>query len=182
MELFWTQITDAQPVRRFSERVPNLFCATSFSKSFGLYGERVGALSVLCTDAAEAARVRSQLKIVARTNYSNPPTHGAQLVATVFADPELRADWEAELGEMRMRIKQMRAALRAGLEAAGITDMGFVTDQVGMFSYTGLGAEQMGRLREQFGIYGTDAGRICVAALNDRNVDHVAAAIAAVRA
>ena len=172
---------DAHVVRRFAERVTNMFCSTSFSKSFGLYGERVGALSVLCADAAEAARVRSQLKIVARTNYSNPPTHGAQLVATVFADDQLKADWVAELGEMRDRIKQMRGALSAGLQAAGVDDMGFVTEQVGMFSYTGLTTEQMVRLREEFGIYGTDAGRICVAALNTNNVDYVAQAIAAVR-
>ena len=172
---------DAAVVRRAAERVPNLLVSSSFSKTFGLYGERVGALSVLCETADVAARVRSQLKIVIRTNYSNPPTHGARLVATVFADEGLRADWIAELGEMRDRIKQMRIALLAGLQAAGVDDMGFVTEQLGMFSYTGLTAGQMQRLRSEFGIYGTDAGRICVAALNTRNVDRVAASIAAVR-
>ncbi len=172
---------DAWVVRAFAERIGSFLAATSFSKSFGLYGERVGALSIVCASAEEAARVRSQIKIVVRTNYSNPPTHGAQLVATVLADPELRQMWVDELGGMRDRIKGMRQALVAGLEAAGVDDMGFIAEQVGMFSYSGLTAEQMGRLREEFGVYGTDAGRICVAALNPGNVEHVAQAIASVR-
>ncbi len=155
--------------------------STSFSKSFSLYGERVGALSVLCADKAEADRVLSQLKIVIRTNYSNPPTHGGAVVAAVLNNPELRALWEKELGEMRVRIKAMRQKLVDGLKAAGVKqDMGFITDQIGMFSYSGLTKDQMVRLRSEFGVYGTDTGRMCVAALNGKNIDHVCKAIAAV--
>jgi aromatic-amino-acid transaminase len=155
--------------------------ATSFSKSFSLYGERVGALSVVCPTQEEAGRVLSQLKRVIRSNYSNPPTHGAQVVATVLNTPKLRAVWEEELAGMRTRIKEMRLALRSRLEAAGLKqDFSFITDQKGMFSYTGLGKEQMLRLRNEFGIYGVDSGRICVAALNHRNLDSVVRAIAKV--
>ncbi|WOQ17164.1 amino acid aminotransferase [Raineyella sp. W15-4] len=172
---------DAQVVRRFAAAGLSFVCSTSFSKSFSLYGERDGALSVVCGDADEAKRVLSQLKPVVRTLYSNPPTHGAKIVATVLGDPELRARWEVELAEMRDRIKEMRAALVAGLQAAGVTDdVSFITDQVGMFSYSGLSKDQMVRLREEFHVYGTDKGRICVAALNPGNIDHVATAIAAV--
>jgi aromatic-amino-acid transaminase len=159
----------------------DFFVSTSFSKSFSLYGERVGALSVLCADKDEAARVLSQLKIMIRTNYSNPPTHGAQVVATVLNTPELRAQWERELAGMRTRIKQMRHALVAKLKAAGAKqDFAFIVDQVGMFSYSGLSKQQMERLRSDFGVYGVDSGRICVAALNDKNIDYVAKAIASV--
>jgi aromatic-amino-acid transaminase len=159
----------------------DFFVSTSFSKSFSLYGERVGALSVVCSDKDEAARVLSQLKIMIRTNYSNPPTHGAQVVATVLGTPELRAQWEQELAGMRTRIKQMRHALVDKLKAAGVKqDFGFIADQVGMFSYSGLNKDQMQRLRSDFGVYGVDSGRICVAALNGKNIDYVAKAIAAV--
>ena len=172
---------DGAVVRRFADAVDTLFVSTSFSKSFSLYGERVGALSILCTDAAEAKRVLSQLKIVIRTNYSNPPTHGALLAATVLGDVELRAQWEAELGEMRDRIKEMRSALVEGLKEAGVAqDFSHITKQVGMFSFSGLTKDQMVRLRSEFGVYGTDTGRICVAALNPNNIGHVAASIAAV--
>ena len=157
------------------------FVATSFSKSFSLYGERVGALSVLCENKEEADRVMSQLKIVIRTNYSNPPTHGGAIVATVLGTPELRAQWEKELGEMRARIKAMRHWLLEGLKAAGVKqDMSFITTQIGMFSYSGLSKDQMVRLRNEFGVYGTDTGRMCVAALNGKNIDHVCASIAKV--
>ncbi|WP_298132390.1 amino acid aminotransferase [Micropruina sp.] len=172
---------DGAVVRRFAETGLPLLVSTSFSKSLGLYGERVGALSVVCADAEEAARLLSQEKIVIRTNFSNPPTHGGQLAATVLADPELRGLWIDELAAMRDRIKSMRLRLVAGLEAAGITDMGFIATQVGMFSYSGLTKEQMVALRERHGVYGTDKGRICVAALNEANIDHVCAAIADVR-
>ena len=146
-----------------------------------LYGERVGALSVVCSNKEECDRVLSQLKIVIRTNYSNPPTHGGSIVATVLGTPDLRAMWEAELGEMRERIKQMRVALVQGLKDAGVTrDMSFITRQVGMFSYSGLTKDQMVRLRSEFGVYGTDTGRMCVAALNSNNIAHVCKAIAAV--
>ncbi len=155
--------------------------ATSFSKSFSLYGERVGALSVVCPTQEEANRVLSQLKRVIRSNYSNPPTHGAQVVATVLTTPSLRAVWEEELAGMRTRIKEMRRALRAKLEAAGLNrDFAFITEQKGMFSYTGLNKDQMHRLRNEFGIYGVDSGRICVAALNHKNLDSVVQAIAKV--
>jgi len=157
------------------------FVATSFSKSFSLYGERVGALSVLCESKEEAGRVLSQLKIVIRTNYSNPPSHGGAIVAAVLGTPELRALWEKELGEMRVRIKAMRQKLVDGLKAAGIKqDMSFITQQIGMFSYSGLSKDQMVRLRNEFGVYGTDTGRMCVAALNSKNIDYVCASIAKV--
>ena len=159
----------------------DFFVSTSFSKSFSLYGERVGALSVVCASKDEADRVLSQLKRVIRTNYSNPPTHGAQVVATVLNTPALRAVWEEELAGMRVRIKQMRVALHAKLGAAGVKqDMSFITQQKGMFSYSGLDKAQMQRLRSEFGIYGVDSGRICVAALNSKNIDAVVSAIAKV--
>ena len=159
------------------------FISTSFSKSFNLYGERVGALSVLCADKDEADRVLSQLKIVIRTNYSNPPTHGGAVVATVLGNPELRALWEKELSEMRVRIKDMRQKLVDGLKAAGVKqDFSFITQQIGMFSYSGLSKDQMVRLRSEFGVYGTDSGRMCVAALNNHNVAHVCHAMATVLA
>jgi aromatic-amino-acid transaminase len=159
----------------------DLFVATSFSKSFSLYGERVGALSVVCSAREEAERVLSQLKIVVRTNYSNPPLHGAAVVATVLNTPELRSLWEQELGEMRTRIRSMRQRLVDGLRAAGVQqDMSFIIQQQGMFSYSGLSKEQMVRLRQEFGVYGTDSGRMCVAALNSHNIDYVCQAIAAV--
>lgn len=173
--------SDAAVVRRFAALGIPVLVASSFSKSFSLYGERVGGLSVITADAAEAARVLSQVKVTIRTTYSNPPTHGASVVATVLTDPELRARWADELEAMRLRIKAMRTDLVAALAAAGAQrDFGFIADQVGMFSYCGLNAAQMQRLREQYGVYGTDAGRICVAALNPRNVEKVAGAIAAV--
>jgi aromatic-amino-acid transaminase len=172
---------DGAAAAKFVASGMNLFIATSFSKSFSLYGERVGALSVVCKSAEEASRVLSQLKIVIRTNYSNPPTHGAQIVATVLVTPALRAQWEEELAGMRVRIKAMRASLVDKLAAAGVEhDMGFIAQQQGMFSYSGLDAAQMQRLRSEFGIYGVDSGRICVAALNAKNIDAVVTAIAKV--
>jgi aromatic-amino-acid transaminase len=172
---------DGAAVAKFVASGVDLFIATSFSKSFSLYGERVGALSVVCKNAEETSRVLSQLKIVIRTNYSNPPTHGAQIVATVLATPDLRAQWEDELAGMRVRIKAMRMALVEKLAAAGVKqDMGFIAQQQGMFSYSGLNATQMQRLRGEFGIYGVDSGRICVAALNAKNIDAVVSAIAKV--
>ncbi|MBO9686159.1 MAG: aspartate/tyrosine/aromatic aminotransferase [Mitsuaria chitosanitabida] len=173
---------DGAVIQQFLAAGLDFFVSTSFSKSFSLYGERVGALSVVCASADEATKVLSQLKIVIRTNYSNPPTHGAQVVATVLSTPALRAQWEEELAGMRVRIKQMREALVAELKAAGIADdLSYVTRQKGMFSYSGLSAEQMQRLRSEFGVYGVDSGRICVAALNSKNLKPVAAAIAAVK-
>jgi aromatic-amino-acid transaminase len=169
---------DGAVVAQFLDAGLDFFVATSFSKSFSLYGERVGALSVVCASKEEMTRVLSQLKIVIRTNYSNPPTHGAQIVATVLTTPALRSMWEEELAGMRVRIKEMRALLQTKLVAAGTKqDVSFITRQKGMFSYTGLAKPQMERLRNEFGIYGVDSGRICVAALNHGNIDAVVRAI-----
>ena len=172
---------DGAAVQKFVSAGMSFLVSTSFSKSFSLYGERVGALSVLCDSKEEAARVLSQLKIAIRTNYSNPPTHGGAVVAAVMGNPELRAMWEQELGAMRVRIKAMRQKLVDGLKAAGVQqDMGFITRQIGMFSYSGLSKDQMVRLRNEFSIFGTDTGRMCVAALNSKNIDYVCASIAKV--
>jgi aromatic-amino-acid transaminase len=172
---------DGAVVGQFLAAGLDFFVSTSFSKSFSLYGERVGALSVVCASADEAKRVLSQLKTVIRTNYSNPPTFGAQVVATVLTTPALRAQWEAELGGMRERIRAMRVMLVDKLRAAGLTqDLSYITDQRGMFSYSGLSVAQMHRLRSEFGVYGVDSGRICVAALNTRNIDAVARGIVSV--
>ncbi len=172
---------DGEVVHKFVATPGPVFISSSFSKSFSLYGERVGALTVVAADKDEAARVLSQLKRVVRTNYSNPPTHGGQIVALVLTNPELRELWEAELGTMRERIRSMRATLVAKLaERAPAHDFAFVRDQRGMFSYSGLDKAQVRRLREEFSVYAIETGRICVAALNTRNVDYVADAVAAV--
>ena len=172
---------DGAVIGKFVAAGLDFFVSTSFSKSFSLYGERVGALSVLCENKDEAARVLSQLKIAIRTNYSNPPIHGGAVVAAVLNNPTLRELWEKELGDMRVRIKAMRQKLVDGLKAAGVKqDMSFITTQIGMFSYSGLSKDQMVRLRTEFGVYGTDTGRMCVAALNSKNIDYVCAAIAKV--
>jgi aromatic-amino-acid transaminase len=172
---------DGAVVRRFAATPGPLFVSNSFSKSFSLYGERVGALSVVAADRDEAVRVLSQLKRVIRANYSNPPSHGGQIVAMVLGSPELRALWEAELGGMRERIRAMRVALVAKLqERAPKVNFHFVLEQRGMFSYSGLTKVQVQRLRDEFSIYALDTGRICVAALNSRNINNVADAIATV--
>jgi aromatic-amino-acid transaminase len=172
---------DRIAVEKFVAAGEDFFLSTSFSKSMSLYGERVGALSVVCASKEEQVRVLSQLKLVVRTNYSNPPTHGGLLAATIMTTPELRALWEQELAGMRTRIKQMRTAIVEKLKAAGVKgDFSFIAQQVGMFSYSGLGKDQMLRLRNEFGVYGIDSGRICVAALNSRNIEYVAECIAKV--
>ncbi|MBL8308205.1 MAG: aspartate/tyrosine/aromatic aminotransferase [Rubrivivax sp.] len=172
---------DGAAVQCFLKAGQQFFVSTSFSKSFSLYGERVGAVSVVCGSAEEAGRVLSQMKIVIRTNYSNPPTFGATVVATVLNTPELRAMWEEELAGMRERIRATRRALVDKLGAAGVKgDLSYITAQKGMFSYSGLAKEQMQRLRSEFGVYGVDSGRICVAAINSRNIDTVVAALAKV--
>lgn len=172
---------DAAAVRRFAQGTGPVFVSSSFSKSFSLYGERVGALSVLTENKDEAARVLSQLKRIVRTNYSNPPTHGGLLVTTVLTSPDLRGMWEQELGEMRERIRTMRKQLVEKIHArVPEADFGFVLEQRGMFSYSGLSKEMVLRLREEFGVYAIDTGRICVAALNSRNIDYVADAVAKV--
>ena len=172
---------DGAAVRCLLDQGAEFFVATSFSKSFSLYGERVGALSVVCSSAEETARVLSQLKLVIRANYSNPPTFGAQVVATVLSNPALHAMWEEELAGMRQRVRDTRAQLVARLHAAGVSgNLDYITRQKGMFSYSGLSPAQMQRLRSDFGVYGLDSGRICVAAVNSRNIDAVVAAIAQV--
>ena len=172
---------DGKVVRRFAEAGGPLFVSNSFSKSFSLYGERVGALSIVAVSAEEAARVLSQLKRVIRTNYSNPPIHGGQVVATALSTPDLRKQWEEELAGMRVRIREMRKAFVQKLkEKAPNQNFDFVNQQRGMFSYSGLTKAQVERLRSEYSIYAVDTGRICVAALNSRNIDAVVDAIAKV--
>ena len=172
---------DGSVVRRFAQTPGPLFVSSSFSKSFSLYGERIGAMSVVATTPDEALRVLSQVKRVVRSNYSNPPTHGAEIVAMVLASTELRALWEAELASMRDRIKLMRATLVERLhERLPGRDFTYMLSQRGMFSYSGLNKAQVQRLRDEYSIYAVDTGRICVAALNTRNVDYVADAIATI--
>ena len=172
---------DAAAVRAFTEACPAVFVASSFSKSLSLYGERVGACSVVTENADQAARVLSQIKRVIRTNYSNPSTHGGQAVAMVLTTAALRQQWEQELGQMRNRIKAMRRQLVDKIRAQRADfDFSYVVDQRGMFSYSGLTKEHVRRLREEYSIYALDSGRICVAALNSKNIDYVANAIAKV--
>ncbi|RZF29308.1 aspartate/tyrosine/aromatic aminotransferase [Paraburkholderia sp. UYCP14C] len=172
---------DAAPVRLLADAHVPLIVANSFSKNFSLYGERVGALSVVCKSADEAARVAGQLMSAVRANYSNPPTHGACLVANVLADATLRASWEAELGAMRERILAMRNVIHAGLDGRvdEVLRARYVA-QRGMFTYTGLSESQVERLRNEYAVYVLRSGRMCVAGLNARNADYVASSIAAV--
>ena len=169
---------DAAVVRRFAATPGPIFVASSYSKSFSLYGERCGALSIVAVDAQEAMKVLSQVKRTARTNYSSPPTHGGQIVAAVLASPELRVLWETELTEMRERIRSIRKRLVDELKDRIPDDFSFVMRQRGMFSYSGLSKEAVQLLRSKYSIYLIDTGRICVAALNSRNIDYVADAIA----
>lgn len=172
---------DALALNLFVASGLKFFVASSFSKSFSLYGERVGALSIVTESKDESARVLSQIKRVIRTNYSNPPTHGGAVVAAVLASPELRQLWEDDLAGMRERIRAMRSSLVEKLKAKGVSeDFSFVTRQRGMFSYTGLSATQVARMQSEFGIYAVSTGRICLAALNTKNIDYVVDAIAAV--
>lgn len=172
---------DALALNLFVASGLQFFVSTSYSKSFSLYGERVGALSIVTDSKDEAARVMSQVKRVIRTNYSNPPTHGGAVVAAVLSSPELYQMWESELAAMRERIKAMRTSLADKLKAKVTTqDFSFITQQRGMFSYTGLSAEQVARMQSEFGVYAVSTGRVCMAALNTKNIDYVADAIAAV--
>jgi len=172
---------DALALRKFADSGLDFFVSSSFSKSFSLYGERVGALSIVTADRDETARVVSQVKRVIRTSYSSPPTHGAAVVAAVLSTPALRQLWEKELAAMRDRIRRMREDLVRKLRENGVErDFSFVTRQRGMFSYSGLNPAQVDRLRNEFGIYAVSTGRICLAALNSRNIDYVAKAMAAV--
>jgi aromatic-amino-acid transaminase len=172
---------DRTALRLFAESGLTFLVSSSFSKSFSLYGERIGALTIVDASRDESARVLSQLKRVIRANYSTPPTHGGMVVTTILSTPELRAQWELELGEMRDRIKAMRTGLVERLVAKGVQrDFSFILRQKGMFSYSGLSAAQVETMRTDFGIYAVSSGRICVAALNIRNLDYVADAIAQV--
>lgn len=174
---------DASVVRLFAEHDLTMLISSSFSKSFSLYGERVGALTLVSSSKEESTRVLSQLKRVIRTNYSNPPTHGGTVVSTVLNTPELYTLWATELAGMRDRIRAMRIQLVAKLKEHGIKqNFDFVLQQRGMFSYSGLTAQQVDRLRDEFGVYAVSSGRICVAALNSGNIDYVAESIAKVLA
>jgi aromatic-amino-acid transaminase len=174
---------DAFAPRLLADEGLSFLIANSFSKSMSLYGERCGGLSVVCPDADQAARVLGQMKFMIRRNYSNPPMHGGQIVAKVLTDPRLRAMWEAEVAEMRERIQSMRRELHRVL-VAKLPDRNFdyFLTQRGMFSYTGLSAEQAERLKTEFGVYILRSGRMCVAGLNTRNVEATAEAMAAVLA
>ncbi|HKQ72987.1 MAG TPA: amino acid aminotransferase [Blastocatellia bacterium] len=170
---------DAFAVRAFVEAGIPCLIANSFSKSFNLYRERVGALTVVSASEEESKRVRSQIKRVIRTNYSSPASHGAQLVSTVLADAGLRARWDVELAEMRDRIRRMRDLFVSRLREKGVEqDFSFIERQRGMFSYSGLSREAVDRLRNEYSIYIVGSGRICVAALNEKNIDYVCEAIA----
>ena len=172
---------DAVALDLFTASGLQFFVSSSFSKSFSLYGERVGALTMVTASREETARVLSQVKRVIRTNYSNPPTHGGAIVAAVLSSPELRKQWEDELAGMRERIRTMRMSLVEKLKANGVAqDFSFIVKQRGMFSYTGLAAEQVEKLKADFGVYAVNTGRICVAALNTKNIDYVANALASV--
>jgi len=172
---------DAYAPRLFAGATSPIFLSSSFSKSLSLYGERVGAFSLVASSTDEAARALSHLKQIVRTNYSNPPTHGCDIVARVLTSPDLRQLWEQELGGMRERIKSMRKALADGVQRrVPRADYSFVLNQRGLFSYTGLSKAQVERLRAEFSIYAIETGRICVAALNAKNIDYVADAIAKV--
>ena len=169
---------DAAAVRAFTKACTAVLVSSSFSKSLSLYGERVGACSVVTESADQAARLLSQIKRVIRTNYSNPSTHGGQTVVTVLTTPDLRVQWEQELAHMRDRIKTMRHQLVDKIRAQRADfDFSYVVDQRGMFSYSGLTKDHVRRLREEYSIYALDSGRICVAALNSKNIDYVANAI-----
>lgn len=173
--------SDAAGLRHFAEQLDELLVANSFSKNFGLYNERIGALTLVAADADAAERGMSQIKRVIRTNYSNPPSHGAQIVATILADAELKALWLEELAQMSQRIHRMRQAFVAGLAEAGVPgDFGFIEQQNGMFSFSGLNKDQVEKLKADFGIYIVGSGRINVAGMTESNLPALIQAIASV--
>lgn len=170
--------TDAEGVRTMAASGVPFFLAQSFSKNFGLYQDRVGAIHISCTSADEAKRIASRLKISIRVNYSNPPAHGAHLVATVLGDEGLTEQWKEELESMRSRINGVRTEFVAKMAAAGVDrDFSFLEKQRGMFSFTGLNRDQAVKMREDFGVYMVESGRISVAGLTDKNMNHVVEAI-----
>jgi aromatic-amino-acid transaminase len=172
---------DGAAVRSFVQAGIPLFVSSSFSKSLSLYGERVGSLSVVAESGNEAERVLSQLKRIVRTNYSNPPMHGGRVTAAVLTTPELRSLWEQELGRMCGRVREMRRSLVEKLRTrVPKSDFSFIEHQRGLFAYSGLSREQVVRLREESGVYMIESGRVCVAALNTKNIDYAADCIARV--
>lgn len=172
-------LPDSKAIQMFVEKGLTFFVSNSYAKSFSLYRERVGALSVVTASEKEAKAVTSQVKRIVRMIYSSPPSYGAQLAAIVLTHPELRPLWEKELGEMRDRIHAMRNLLAQKLkEALPDRDFSFILKQRGMFSYSGLSVEVMKALREKYHVYGLDSGRICVAAINHNNVDYVVQSVA----
>ena len=171
---------DAFGVRTIAKHCSEMLIASSFSKNFGMYNERVGVLTIVSADNATAANVFSQMKIAVRTAISNPPAHGEKVVAAILSNPELRAMWESELSQMRERIHEMRGLLSAKLKDAGAGDYDFINSQYGMFSFSGLDKEQVEALRKDFGIYIVGSGRICVAGINHKNIDRLVEAITAV--
>ncbi|MES2949345.1 MAG: amino acid aminotransferase [Pseudomonadota bacterium] len=173
--------SDAFAVRALARAGVNFLIANSFSKSMGLYGERCGALSVVCTDAQQAERVLGQLKFTVRQSYFSPPAHGGQIVAQVLRDPALRASWEQDLNAMRDRIRSMRLRLHAALSRrCPDGDFSYLLSQRGMFSYTNLSPAQVDQLRDVHAVYLVNSGRICISGLNANNVEAVADAISAV--
>lgn len=172
---------DAVGIRTFAKYHKEFLVASSFSKNFGLYNERIGAITVVNADAEQCAKSFSQLKIAIRANYSNPPAHGAKIVETILSNPELRAEWENEVKEMRERIKTMRNLLVTKLKELGVNqDFSFINEQNGMFSFSGLNKEQVNKLKTQFGVYIVGSGRISVAGITTHNIDALCAAIAGV--
>ena len=172
---------DAAAIRLFAEAKINFLVATSYSKSFGLYCERVGALTVVTQNKKEADAIVTRIEALVRANYSNPASFGARVVARILSNPEKRSRWEEELTHMRQRIRAMRVALATEMKRIGAKrDFSFVTRQGGMFSFTGFTPEQMDRLAEEFGIYAVRNGRICICGLNESNVAYVAKAFASV--
>lgn len=172
---------DAFAIRQFVKDGHNIMLAQSFAKNFGLYGQRVGTLSVVCKDQEEKERVESQLKIIIRPMYSNPPLHGARIVQEILADSSLKKQWEGECADMSTRIIEMRQLLKDGLAKRGSTkDWSHIVNQIGMFAFTGLTSEQVLKIRSEYSIYCTEDGRISIAGVNSTNVDHIAEAIHAV--
>ncbi len=172
---------DAKGLRIIASHCKELLIASSFSKNFGLYNERVGVLTVVTESKDVADKVFSQLKISVRTAISNPPAHGEKIVTTILGDASLRKEWEDELQVMRDRILEMRKLLVEKLNAAGAGDYGFIAEQNGMFSFSGLDKEQVAALKEDFGIYIVGSGRICVAGINHKNIDRLVEAMTALK-
>ena len=166
---------DVAGLRHIASRVPEMLIANSFSKNFGIYRERCGGLTAMASTEKDALKTLGAMEGIIRSNYSMPPSHGAQIVSEIIHDKELHSCWIQELQEMRERVMNVRTSLRKNLEQRQVTeDISFLTDQIGMFSYTGFHAEQVARLREEFGIYTAADGRINVAGISSKNIDIVA--------